>query len=69
VIQPLWALGLFDNQLWFALPLITAISLVYGATRDERMMPILHHAWRAAAWILGFMGSIFLVLWVLALLI
>ena len=54
------------NRLWYALPLIVSISLVYGATRHELMLPILHNAFRAATWILGFMGTIFLVLWLVS---
>ena len=52
---------------WYALPLIVAISLVYGATRHEDMRPILLNAYRAAIWIMGFMliifGILFLVSW------
>jgi hypothetical protein len=44
-----------NSQLWYAVPLIMAISLVYGATRHELMVPILQHAWRTAIWIMGFM--------------
>jgi hypothetical protein len=44
-----------DSQLWYSIPLIVTISLVYGATRHELMVPILHHAWRTAKWIIGFM--------------
>jgi len=51
-----------DWHLWYALPLIIGISLVYGATRDERLGPILSHSWRSAIWILGFMGVIYAVL-------
>jgi len=51
------------NQLWYALPLIVSISLVYGATRHELMGPILHNAFRAATWIMGFMATIFVILW------
>ena len=50
------------NQLWYVVPLIVAISLVYGATRHEFMGPILHNAFRAATWIAGFMAIIFVVL-------
>ena len=53
------------SQLWYALPLIISVSLVYGATRHEEMGPILQHAWRAGAWIGGFMFAIFLVLFIL----
>jgi len=51
------------NQLWYALPLIVSISLVYGATRHELMAPILNNAFRAATWIVGFMATIFVILW------
>jgi hypothetical protein len=54
--------SILDSQLWFALPLIVAVSLVYGATRHELMGPILNHAFRAATWILGFMAIIFAIL-------
>ncbi len=47
------------NDLWYALPLIIAVSLVYAATRHERMGPILAHAGRLALWIVGFMAIIF----------
>ncbi len=50
------------NDLWFALPLIVAVSLVYSATRHEEMGPIVAHAGRVAIWILGFMVAIFMVL-------
>jgi hypothetical protein len=51
------------NHLWYAFPLIVSISLVYGATRHELMGPILHNSFRAATWIVGFMVTIFAVLW------
>jgi hypothetical protein len=50
------------NQLWYLIPLVVSVSLVYGATRHELMMPILSNAVRAAVWILGFMGIIFVIL-------
>ncbi|MCA9156328.1 MAG: hypothetical protein R3C99_06330 [Pirellulaceae bacterium] len=51
-----------QNQLWYAAPLIVAISLVYGATRHELMGAVLHQAFRTAVWIVGFMLIIFAVL-------
>ena len=54
------------NQLWYAIPLVVSISLVYGATRHELMGPILHNAFRAATWIAGFMASIFAILLVVS---
>jgi cytochrome c oxidase assembly factor CtaG len=50
---------LWHMDLWYALPMIIAISLVYAATRHEQMRPILVHAGRVAAWILGFMLVVF----------
>ena len=50
------------SQLWYLLPLVVVVSLVYGATRHELMVPILHHAFKAGIWILGFMGIVFVVL-------
>jgi cytochrome c oxidase assembly factor CtaG len=60
----LWAdqFSLWNISLWYALPAIIAISLVYAATRHERMGPILIHAGRMALWTLGFMFLIFAVL-------
>jgi hypothetical protein len=56
------ALLAFGGDLWYALPLIVAVSLVYAATRHESMQQILRHAARVGTWIVGFMGVIFLVL-------
>jgi len=42
--------------IWYALPLIVAVSLVYGATRQELMPPILHQAYRFAVWVVVFMA-------------
>jgi hypothetical protein len=53
------------NQLWYMVPLIVAISLVYGATRHEHFVPILQNALRAAWWIVSFMGLILLILLVM----
>ncbi len=54
------------TRLWYAVPLIVAISLVYGATRHEHFRPILEHAWRFAAWMVGFMVILFALLWVVS---
>ena len=50
------------NAMWYALPLVVAVSLVYAATRHEQMEPILGHAVRIATWIAAFMGIVFLVI-------
>jgi hypothetical protein len=49
-------------QIWYSLPLVVAISLVYAATRHEHMMPILQHALRFGLWIVGFMAVVFALL-------
>ncbi|HKD36775.1 MAG TPA: hypothetical protein VKB78_08235, partial [Pirellulales bacterium] len=51
-------------QIWYSLPLVVAISLVYAATRHERMAPILQHALRFGFWIVAFMAIVFgLLVW------
>jgi hypothetical protein len=50
------------NLMWYSLPLIVVISLVYSATRHEAMGPILAHALRLGIMIAGFMAVILVVL-------
>lgn len=38
------------NRLWYSLPLLVSISLVYSATRHELMAPILRNAAWFAFW-------------------
>jgi hypothetical protein len=45
-------------RLWYAVPLITSVSLVCAATRHEEMSAILAHAARFALWIVVFMGIV-----------
>jgi hypothetical protein len=54
--------NIWKMNLWYALPAIIAISLVYAATRHERMRPILAHAARVGLWLVGFMFVVFVVL-------
>lgn len=63
---PLLIASLGIAQSWYMLPLIVAVSLVYGATRHELPRPILYHAWHTAVWMVIFMGGIFVVLWVVS---
>lgn len=49
-------------RLWYAVPLVTSVSLVCAATRHEQMGPILIHALRFGIWVLVFMGIILCVL-------
>jgi hypothetical protein len=59
---PLVFASIWNNSLWYAVPLVIVVSLVYAATRHELMGPILEHAARMAAWIVGFMIVVFVVL-------
>lgn len=58
---PLFAMRM--NELWYALPLIVVISLVYSGTRYERPEDILLGSFHSAKWIIGFMVVIFAILW------
>jgi hypothetical protein len=49
-------------RLWYAVPLVTSVSLVCAATRHEQMGPILMHALRFGIWVIVFMGIILCVL-------
>jgi Trk-type K+ transport system membrane component len=49
-------------RMWFAVPIIVSVSLVYSATRHEQMASILNHAARFALWIIVFMAIVFAVL-------
>jgi len=53
VFEPLLASS--TGLLWHCIPIVFAISLVYGATRHELLTPILWHAYHTAVWIIGFM--------------
>lgn len=65
LFAPLLA-GLPVAQLWYFLPLVVTVSLVWGATRHEHLGPILRHAWSNALWMFIFMGVIFAILWLLS---
>ena len=59
-------LGVFGNDLWYAVPLVIVISLVYAGTRHEKNEYILAGAVRFGAWIFCFMFAIFLILAVMS---
>ena len=54
------------TRLWYAIPLITSVSLVCAATRHEEMNQILIHALRFAIWIVVFMGIVLCVIQLLS---
>ena len=49
-------------QMWYFLPLLVSISLVYAATRHEQMGPIFRHAARFAVSISVFLAVVFAIL-------
>lgn len=51
------------NQMWYALPLLAVVSLVYAATRHEEPAPIVAHATRLATSIAIFMAIVFAILY------
>jgi uncharacterized membrane protein len=54
------------NDMWYALPLIVAVSLIYSATRHEQMRDIINGALRTGIWISGFMLALFLILFLMS---
>ena len=58
-------LSISPTYLLYYIPLIITIAMVFGATRHEDTTLILQHSWYTARWITGFMGIIFVVLYVL----
>ncbi len=50
------------NQMWYVVPLIMVVSLVYSGTRHEAMRPILEHSVRLAFSIVVFMGIVLAIL-------
>lgn len=55
------------NMFFYALPLVVVLSLVYAATRHEAMGPILQHALRVGAYVVGFMCVVLAILWFISL--
>ena len=51
------------HDLWYALPLIVSVSLVYAATRSESMSQIMKSAVRVGVWFGGFIGIVMMLLW------
>ena len=51
--------SVWDAQIWYAVPLIVATSLVYGATRHEFLKEIVNQSLRAGAWLLAFFQATF----------
>lgn len=58
-------LSIAPSYMLYYLPLIVAISLVFGATRHEDLTLIWKHALGTARWITGFMAIVFAILLVM----
>ncbi len=50
-------------HLWYSLPLIVVVSIVFGATRHEYLREIIYHATKSFAWLMFFMFVIFILVW------
>jgi hypothetical protein len=59
ILAALHLLGLGTAQIWYAVPLVIVISLVWGATRHELLPDIIVHSIKSLLWVLTFMGIIF----------
>ena len=53
-------------QLWYALPMLVSVSLVYASSRQEEMGPIFQHALRFALSIGIFLAIIFAILFLMS---
>ena len=49
-------------RMWYAAPLIVAVSLSYAATRHEQSDEIIGHAWRFGRSVVFWMVAIFVLL-------
>lgn len=64
-IFPLLGMSLWQARLWYVIPLVLVVSLVYGATRHERMKEIIEQSIRTGVGLVGFMSAIFIVIWLI----
>ena len=56
-------ISMLKSDLWYSIPLLVAISLVYSGTRHEPMGDIIRHAIRFAIWSVIILGAIFALLY------
>jgi hypothetical protein len=59
-------LAAWTGELGYAVWLIVVVSLVYTATRHERLSAILDHAWRFALKVVGLLLVVGLLVWLAA---
>ena len=53
-------------DIWYAIPLIVTVSLVYSATRFEQPAPIMVQSLRTGVWIVCFMILVFAILTIMS---
>lgn len=58
-------ISIAPTYLLYFLPLLVAISCVFGATRHEDTGLMIGHALATARWIASFMVVIFAILWII----
>ncbi len=63
LLSMLVAQGAQVPRLYYVIPLIIAVSFVYGATRHEELREILGQSLRSVVWISGFLGVIMALFW------
>lgn len=66
MILTTFVLAQATNVTWYLFPLAMVISLVYSASRFELPERILRRAIWLFLQIIGFMGAVFVLLWVLS---
>jgi len=54
------------HRMWYIVPLVVAVSLVYAATRHELLVPIFEHAVRFGGWLVGFLIVLYFVIMLLS---
>lgn len=65
LFSPLFA-SMADKQILYVIPAMIAVSLVYGASRDERAKEIFRHAWGTLVWLSGFLIVIIAIVWLIS---
>ncbi len=65
-MHPLLLAAAGINYLWYALPLVVTVSLVYAATRHEEVVPILEHSVRIGVLVVTFMAVVFVILFAMS---
>jgi len=62
---PILLADVWTAKIWYSIPLVVAISLVYAASKHELTAPLLRTAWQTAVWMLSFMGFVLLMMWMI----